>query len=265
MSVPWKQTLLVGATSGIGAALAERLIASGVKVVAAGRRTDRLDAFVARHGASKAAAVRVDLADRESLTAFSKSVTTNFPEIDSVVLNAGTQSPFNLIKPGATDELSRFHNEVAVNFSAFVDLSMRLQPLLRNKPASALVFVSSHLGFVPATPLPAYSASKAALSAYAITLREQLRGTGVRVIDLWPPPVQTELHDYMGPDKGRKFGMPVEEFVDEAMAGLIAGKEEIIVGTGPAPKEEFDACVGQRTKWAEALALKQKALFAEHL
>ena len=73
MSVPWKQTLLVGATSGIGAALAERLIASGVKVVAAGRRTDRLDAFVARHGASKAAAVRVDLADRESLTAFSKS------------------------------------------------------------------------------------------------------------------------------------------------------------------------------------------------
>lgn len=126
---------------------------------------------------------------------------------------------------------------------------------------STFIFIGSHLGFVPAAGLPAYSASKAALATFAIALREQLRSTSVKVVDLWPPPVQSELHDYMG-DKGRAFGMPAEQFIDEVFTELPTGKEEILIGTGPAPKEPFDAAVAQRTQWASDLAARMRAMAA---
>jgi hypothetical protein len=70
MSFPYKCALLVGATSGIGAGLADKLVSEGIKVIAVGRRQDRLDAFVEKHGAEKAAAVRFDITDKEAMDAF---------------------------------------------------------------------------------------------------------------------------------------------------------------------------------------------------
>lgn len=70
MAFPYKRTLLVGATSGIGAALADRLIRDGTKVIAVGRRQDKLDQFVQKHGADHASAIRFDVTDRNGLDAF---------------------------------------------------------------------------------------------------------------------------------------------------------------------------------------------------
>jgi NADP-dependent 3-hydroxy acid dehydrogenase YdfG len=67
MPFPYKTVLVTGATSGIGQALAERMIASGVFVVAVGRRQDRLDALVARHGADKIAAEAFDVSDLDAI------------------------------------------------------------------------------------------------------------------------------------------------------------------------------------------------------
>ncbi|KAK7455024.1 hypothetical protein CaCOL14_006087 [Colletotrichum acutatum] len=74
MSFPYKQVLLVGATSGIGAAMADKLVENGIKVIAVGRRQERLDAFVKNHGSSKAASVRFDVTDRAGLNDFVKRV-----------------------------------------------------------------------------------------------------------------------------------------------------------------------------------------------
>ena len=70
MSFQYKQVLLVGATAGIGAAMADRLVKEGAKVIAVGRRQDRLDAFVNKHGKDKASAVTFDLADLNSIDSF---------------------------------------------------------------------------------------------------------------------------------------------------------------------------------------------------
>jgi NADP-dependent 3-hydroxy acid dehydrogenase YdfG len=70
MSSPYKHVLLVGATSGIGAALADKFILEGAKVIAVGRRQDRLDAFVQKHGSDKASGVKYDVTDRAGLDAF---------------------------------------------------------------------------------------------------------------------------------------------------------------------------------------------------
>jgi NADP-dependent 3-hydroxy acid dehydrogenase YdfG len=71
MVFQYKRILLVGATAGIGAALADKFIEEGgSKVIAVGRRQDRLDAFVAKHGAERASAIRFDVTDRAGLDAF---------------------------------------------------------------------------------------------------------------------------------------------------------------------------------------------------
>jgi short-subunit dehydrogenase involved in D-alanine esterification of teichoic acids len=76
--------------------------------------------------------------------------------------------------------------------------------------------------------MPVYCATKAALRSFTLSLRHQLRATSVRVVELSPPAVSTELHDYMG-STGRDIGIPLEEFVREAMEGLNSGSEEIHV------------------------------------
>jgi NADP-dependent 3-hydroxy acid dehydrogenase YdfG len=123
---------MVGATAGIGAAMADRLISEGVKVIAVGRRPDRLDAFVQKHGAQKASAVRFDISDRENVDKFVSEITKTYPELDCVFLNAGVQSAIKLAEPEKVD-LPAFHSEISTNFSAFVDLTVKFLPFLISK------------------------------------------------------------------------------------------------------------------------------------
>jgi NADP-dependent 3-hydroxy acid dehydrogenase YdfG len=133
MAFPYKQVLMVGATAGIGAAMADRLVLAGAgKVVVVGRRQDRLDAFVKRHGEDKAGAIRFDLADRQSIDSFVSRVTTSYPDLDCVFLNAGVQSVVNFKDPEKVD-LAAFHSEMSINFGAFVDLSLKFLPFLMSK------------------------------------------------------------------------------------------------------------------------------------
>lgn len=70
MSFNYKRILLVGATAGIGATFADKLIEHGAKVIAVGRRQERLDEFVKKHGSDKASAVRFDVNDTAGMDAF---------------------------------------------------------------------------------------------------------------------------------------------------------------------------------------------------
>jgi NADP-dependent 3-hydroxy acid dehydrogenase YdfG len=135
MSFPYRHVLLVGATAGIGAAMADRLVQEGVKVIATGRRKDRLDAFVKKHGSDKASSIRVDLGDRKSLSQFVETVTSRHEDLDCIFLNAGMQSNINLADPAKVD-LEAFHSEVGVNFTSFVDLTMKMLPFLLSKKSA---------------------------------------------------------------------------------------------------------------------------------
>src|SRR4051794_1843782 len=100
-----------------------------------------------------------------------------YPSIDCVFLNAGTQHRFDFSKPDSVD-LGVFNREMTVNFTSFVALAHALLPhLLAHNAHSSLIFTGSPIGLVPAFVLPAYSASKAALDAFIMCLREQLRDT----------------------------------------------------------------------------------------
>ncbi|KAF5863687.1 hypothetical protein ETB97_009620 [Aspergillus alliaceus] len=239
MSFPYKHVLLIGATSGIGRAMADRFIKTGIKVTAVGRRQDRLNDFVSTHGGSNAHSITFDVSKTEQAPQFAKDVFTTYPDIDCVFLNAGVQRRYNLTSQ-ETFDLASFQNEVHVNFTSIVALAHAFLPYLtaKTEPVSFIfetddgvdVSTGTNLAIVPACPMPAYSAAKAALNAFVYCFREQLKSTNVKVIDLSPPAVQTELHDYLTPEVGRNIGMPLDQFINEAFAQLQAGKDQAVIG-----------------------------------
>lgn len=118
---------------------------------------------------------------------------TEYPDLDCVFLNSGIQSQIRLSRPTEVD-LNAFHEEISTNFNRVVDLSVRFLAHLQKKPfPTALVFTGTLLSQVPAVTMPAYSASKAALTAYVHCLRRQYAESSTRIIELWPPVVQSRL------------------------------------------------------------------------
>jgi short-subunit dehydrogenase involved in D-alanine esterification of teichoic acids len=142
-----------------------------------------------------------------------------------------------------------------VNYSAAVTLATAFLPFLSEKPTASLIFTESNLAIVPAFSMPGYCASKAALNTFALCLRVQLRlaKSNVKVIEVFPPAVQTELHDYMGADKGRSMGMPLDEFTEKAWQGLANGDDEVNVGH-LGPEERFFSITRQRRAATEDVA-----------
>ncbi|KAH8662964.1 short-chain dehydrogenase/oxidoreductase [Tricladium varicosporioides] len=255
MAFPYKHVLLIGATSGIGKEMADRLVKEGVKVTAVGRRKDRVDQFVQKHGAGRADGVTFDIADTAKAPQFAADIMRKSPDIDCIFLNAGVQRNHNWSEPAKVD-LASFNNEIQVNFISFVALTHAFLPhLLGNKFQTGIIFTGSHLAIVPAVSISAYSASKAALNSFILCLRDQLRNSTVKIIELSPPVVQTELHDYMGEETGRNMGMPIEKFIDQAYDGLKTGNPEVYIGTiGGSSHEAFDEIVAKRTSAFDELA-----------
>ncbi|OJZ90888.1 hypothetical protein ASPFODRAFT_125731 [Aspergillus luchuensis CBS 106.47] len=252
MSFSYKHILVIGATAGIGRALASRFVQSGVKVTVVGRRKERLDEFVQEHGEDKANAVQFDISDLDKIPGFAAELLTKSPTIDSIFLNAGIMLPTDMTDPKKFD-LSSFYKQMHVNFTSYVALTHAFLPYLTRKGGdTSLIYTTSNIAIVPATWMPAYSSSKAALGAFILCLQDQLRKTDVKVIEVSPPAVQSELHDFMG-EEGRKVGMPLEKFTDEAFQGLVEGKDEIIVG-GIGPKDVFLDIVDKRRAAATQLA-----------
>ncbi|KAI4137104.1 MAG: hypothetical protein L6R39_007479 [Caloplaca ligustica] len=233
MPLPYKRVLVIGATSGIGEALASRFVAEGAKVIAVGRRKENLEAFVHKHGKDKATAVPFDITELDKIPNFATNVISTYDDLDCILLNSGIQRGLDFSKPESID-VDAIETEYKTNYLSFLVLTKAFLPfLLKKQDESSLMFTTSGLALVPITRCPNYCASKAALHHWILVLRKQLRDSKVKVVELFPPAVQTELHDEKHqPDikNGRQIGMPLDRFTDEAYEGLAAGKEEVPVG-----------------------------------
>ncbi len=115
-----------------------------------------------------------------------------------------------------------------MNLKGLLFVSNAFLPLLKAQSKGRLIHIGSGLSFVPLASVPVYSATKAAVHSFTISLRRQLRGSSVQVIEIIPPVVETDLH--RGQARKPPNAMSLKAFVEAAMTGLDAGKNEIRVG-----------------------------------
>lgn len=225
MKLSGNTILITGGSAGIGLAFAERFIKSGNTVIVCGRRESVLQAAKEKFPNLITRVSDVGLeSDRVALFDW---VTTNYPDVNVLVNNAGIQQRFHVLKANANDNWSYYNNEMMVNLEAPIHLSMLFAPFFARKDNAAIVNVTSGLAFTPLAIAPVYSATKAALHSFTMSLRHQLANTSVEVIEVAPPAVNTDL----GGSDLHTFGEPLDAFADGIFQGFEAGKQEIGYGS----------------------------------
>lgn len=222
MNLTGNTILITGGSSGIGLAFAERFLREGNEVIVCGRRAEKLEEAKSQFPQLH---TRVcDVSREQDRRELAQWVTGEFPNLNVIVNNAGIQQRVNLIRP--TEDWSYYHQELEANLEAPIHLTMLLLPHLLEQPNATIVNVSSGLGITPAAWVPIYSATKAALHSFTMTLRLQLAETNVRVVEVLPPAVNTDLG---GPGL-HTFGAPLDDFADAIFEGFKSGDEEIGYG-----------------------------------
>ena len=184
-----RTALITGATSGFGAAAVRRFAGAGWRVIATGRRADRLQALVDELGADKVHAAAFDIRDEAAMDAALAALPDGFRDIDLLVNNAGLAQG---TLPAQTALLSDWRTMIDTNITALVTLTHRLLPQLVERKG-AIINISSVAGVYPYPGGNAYGGSKAFVSQFSLGLRSDLHGTGVRVTTIEPGMAETEF------------------------------------------------------------------------
>jgi len=202
-----------GATSGIGLALALRLHDAGNQVIIGGRRIELLDEIAAQHPGIDT--VRIDTTDAASIADAASEVISRHPDLNVLVPMAGIMRVEDWTSPGSF--LEDAEATVTTNLLGPIRLISAFMEHLLAQPDATIMTVSSGLAFAPLRFTPTYNATKAAIHQLSETLRLQLADSTVRVVELVPPSVQTEL---MPGHQDEPSAMPLGEYIDETMAIL---------------------------------------------
>ncbi len=214
MNLTGNTVLITGGGSGIGRGLAEGLQAMGNQVIVAGRRQKALDETVAANPGMQS--MLLDIENAAEVGEFGARIAAEFPALNVVIHNAGIMRPEKLLS--GREWLADAEATVAINLLGPLRLTAALLPLLVKQKAAAIVTLTSGLAFVPLHLTPTYCATKAGIHAWTQALRYQLKDTGVQVLELVPPYVQTEL---MGERQASDpNAMPLKDFIAETFAIL---------------------------------------------
>lgn len=218
MNISGNTIFIPGATSGIGLALALRLHDSGNTVIVGGRREDRLAAIATEHPGIHT--IRIDTTDAHSIETAAGIVRAEHPALNVLIAMAGVMRAEDWTTPSGF--LSTAEETVTTNILGPIRLIAAFIEHLRAQPDATIMTVSSGLAFAPLRVTPTYNASKAAIHMLSESLRLQLEGTSVSVLELEPPAVRTSL---MPGHEDNESAMPLDEFIDEVMA-LIESQPE---------------------------------------
>jgi len=214
--------LITGGSAGIGLEMARQFVKSGNKVIITGRDEARLNKAAAELG--NVTAIPFDVSSAENVESLVSLIKTEFPDLNVLINNAGRAAVHNLTDANGTYDIAAA--EMNTNYLSVVRLTEKLLPLLKTQKEAAVVNVSSIVAFVPTQHLPTYSASKAALHSYTKSLRLALESTPVKVFELMPPLVNTELSAEIGGENG----IAPSVLVDDLVAALGSDRFEIRTG-----------------------------------
>jgi len=181
--------LITGATSGFGAAAVDRFAEAGWRVIATGRRAERLQPLVDRFGADKVHAAVFDIRDEAALEASLAELPEAFRGIDVLVNNAGLALG---TAPAQKASLQDWRTMIDTNITALVTVTHRLLPGLIERKG-VIINMSSVAASYPYPGGNTYGGSKAFVKQFSLGLRSDLHGTGVRVTSIEPGMAETEF------------------------------------------------------------------------
>jgi uncharacterized oxidoreductase len=210
MRLTGNTVLVTGGASGIGRGLAVALHRAGNRVVIAGRRVEALRAVAEDNPGI--GYLPLDQSDRQSIQRFVDEIRQQYTDLNVLVNNAGVMALEDLAAPDP-DTASVV---ISTNLLGPIVLTSLLLPTLRAQRCATVINVTSALAFVPLALAPAYSATKAGLHSYTESLRFQLQDSGIQVIEVAPPKVETDMNGSDGAD----HTMTVEDFIAETLSLL---------------------------------------------
>ena len=176
--------LVTGATAGFGLAIARRFAADGARIVAAGRRRDRLEALAAElGGADRAHALPLDVSDRGAVAAAVAALPDAFAAVDVLVNNAGLARG---LEPAQTADLADWDAMVDTNVKGVMYVTRALLPGMVARDSGHVVNIGSTAAEWPYPGGNVYGATKAFVRQFSLNLRADLFGTRVRVTDIEP-------------------------------------------------------------------------------
>ncbi len=213
--------LITGGGSGIGLALAKAFALHGSTVIICGRNAQKLDAVHKENPAI--VAFPCDIASDQDQQGLVAQISQSYPKLNILINNAGIQRNYDF--SDRQDHTALIEEEVNINFLTHIKLTDRFLPLLMARPSAAIVNVTSALALIPKQSAPIYCATKGAMHNFTKALRYQLEGSSVKVFEIIPALVDTEM------TKGRGKGkITPESLAAEALQGIASNKYEIRIG-----------------------------------
>ncbi|MDH4222696.1 MAG: SDR family NAD(P)-dependent oxidoreductase [candidate division Zixibacteria bacterium] len=193
MKIKENTILITGGATGIGYALASAFLEAGNQVIICGRRKDKL-----KEAEKKLSGIQVRICDVTDFVACVELIEwmkKNHPSFNMLINNAGIQQILDFKQKVPVEAIS---NEITTNFTAPAHLANLSIRHFKKQKESAIINITSGLAYIPLAIMPVYCASKSALHTFSVSLRGQLRDTNVKVFEIIPPIVDTEL------DKGSR-------------------------------------------------------------
>lgn len=215
--------LITGGTSGIGLELVKQLTEHGANIIITGRNPDALNETKKRF--PKVHTFQSDVSKLQDIEQLYKEVTEQFPQLNIIINNAGLMRLIDL--QDTTLDLENINREIATNLSGTTLMVHQFLPHLKKQKSSAIVNVSSGIAFMPYSVAPIYSATKAGVRAYTLALRLQLKDTNVKVFEMIPPGVNTNLQNDWPVQPNPRMMMDVDKMVSVAIKGLLKDKKEL--------------------------------------
>ncbi len=227
MKLQGNTILITGGATGIGLELAKKFLPHNNTVIVCGRRQDKLDLAQATN--PKLITKKCDISSLDERKELFNFCISRHPTINIIINNAGIQREIDFRK--GDKDYSNGDSEIAINLEASFHLTALFTPYLMKQNEAAIINVSSGLGIVPLAIVPVYSATKAALHSFSISLRQQLLKTNVKVFEVLPPIVNTDLDRGARNRRGQSDkGISAQSVANETLKGIERNQYEIAIG-----------------------------------
>ena len=215
--------LITGGNDVIGKSLAIQLSKLN-KVLVCGRNKQTLDLLKKEY--PEIETYQCDLTKESNLTNLAKTISKNYPNINILINNAGIIKSSNFNDKNFIEEMDI---EFQTNFYAPVKLTHLLLPLLQKNKTSAIVNIGSLLSYAPVESKLGYCASKAALHSFTKALRFQLENTNIKVLEVFPPAVNTKMASELSESSKWRILQP-DIVAKQIIKGMKSDKKEIRIG-----------------------------------